>query len=120
MTNINVVVRFFAALAVVTLALLYTSFLLYLQAQPLFGAVMLLVAVGVAVVFGMRRFYATRFIFPGVSAVLLFIAFPVLYTIYLGFTNYSSFNLLTYDRATEVLLQRVVIDSRSERDFHRY
>jgi len=57
------------------------------------------------------------FIFPGLAAVLLFIAFPVLYTIYLGFTNYSSFNLLSFERATEVLLQRVIIDSNSEREF---
>jgi len=104
-------------LATFTLALLYASFSLYLHNQALLGVVLLIIALGVFTVFGTRRFYTARFIFPGVTAVLLFIAFPVIYTIYLGFTNYSSFNLLSYERATEVLLQRAVVDARTERDF---
>ena len=48
---------------------------------------------------------------------LTFIAFPVLYTVWLGFTNYSSFNLLTYERTVEILQSRKVIDKDSEQPF---
>ena len=41
-------------------------------------------------------------------AVLIFIAFPVIYTIWIGFTNFSSFNLLTYERTIEVLTSRML------------
>ncbi len=106
-----------AIVTAMTLGLLYAAFNLYLIAQPLFGALLLALAVGFAIVFGANRFYNSRFIFPGVATVMLFVAFPVLYTIYLGFTNYSSFNLLTHERATEILLARGSVDAATEQPF---
>ncbi len=101
----------------VTLGLLAVAFYLYTLAQPLFGAIVLALATGFAVIYGASRFYGTRFIFPGVAAVLIFIAFPVIYTIYIGFTNYSSFNLLSYERTVEVLTSRGSIDPATEEPF---
>ena len=97
--------------------LLACAFYLYQIAQPMFGAILLALAAGFAIVFGANRFYGARFIFPGVAAVLIFIAFPVLYTIYIGFTNYSSFNLLTYERTIEVLTSRSSVDKSTEQPF---
>ena len=93
------------------------AFYLYALGQPLFGALMLALGTGFGIVFGASRFYGSRFIFPGIAAVLLFIAFPVVYTIYIGFTNYSSFNLLTYERTVEVLTSRGSIDPATEEPF---
>ena len=103
--------------AVIGLAMLYGAFFLYQIAQPLFGAILLAVATGFVVIFGANRFYGARFIFPGVAAVLVFIAFPVAYTIWLGFTNYSSFNLLSYERTIEVLTSRGTVDPATEQPF---
>ena len=99
------------------LAVLYAAFLLYMQAQPLFGAILLALGIGIAVVYTTGASPAWRFIYPGVAAVLIFIAFPVIYTIYLGFTNYSSFNLLTQERAVEVLMSSRTVDKTTERKF---
>jgi maltose/maltodextrin transport system permease protein len=106
-----------AFVGLTTLVLLYAAFYLYAQSQPLFGAVLLALACGFAVIYGANRFYGARFIFPGIAAVLTFIALPIGYTIYLGFTNYSSFNLLSFDRATEVLLSRGGADPSTEQPF---
>lgn len=103
--------------AAISILLLWVSFYLYQIAQPTFAAIVLALATGFAITFGARRFYNGRFIFPGIAAVLIFIAFPVLYTIYIGFTNYSSFNLLTYDRAVEVLTSRGSVDKATEQPF---
>jgi len=103
--------------ALVCLLLLAGSLRLYLLAQPLYGVLLLALAAGVAIVFGHHRFTAARFVFPAVAAVLLFIAFPVGYTIWLGFTNYGSFNLLTRERAIEVLLSTRDIEPGSTREF---
>ena len=100
-----------------SLALLYAALTLYGLGQPLFAAMVIALAVGFAIVFGAERFYATRFIFPGVAAILLFIAFPVIYTIWLGFTNYSSFNLLTFERVIDVHTAETVTAEGSERPF---
>ncbi len=106
-----------ALVAGVTMLLLAGAFYLYQFAQPMFGAILLALATAFAIIFGTNRFYGARFIFPGVTAVLIFIAFPVLYTIYIGFTNYSSFNLLSYERTIEVLTSRSSVDESTEQPF---
>lgn len=106
-----------AVYAAVVLVLGYAAFTLYLDGQALYGALILAVMAGFALIFGFRRFYFGRFIFPGVAAIAIFIAFPVLYTVYLGFTNYSSFNLLSFERAREVQLSQKVVDTSTERPF---
>ena len=74
-------------------------------------------AVGIVLVFSSPRAEAWRFVFPGFAAILIFVLFPVIYTIWLGFTNYSSFNLLTYDRAVQVLMANKSINPETERKF---
>jgi maltose/maltodextrin transport system permease protein len=49
---------------------------------------------------------AWRYLLPGVAAMLIFIAGPLLYTVQIGFTNYSSKNLLSEERARAYLLQQ--------------
>lgn len=105
------------AVTIVTVVLLWAAFTLYTVGQPLLGAIILGLATGFAVIFGSDRFYGSRFIFPGIAAVLVFIAFPVIYTIYIGFTNYSSSNLLTYPRTIEVLTARGTVDQTTEQPF---
>ena len=96
---------------------LYAVWILYLLGQPLLAVLVLALVVAFALIFTQRRFYASRFIYPGIAAILLFVVFPIVYTVYLGFTNYSFLNLLTYERAREVLLSRTVIDPATERPF---
>jgi maltose/maltodextrin transport system permease protein len=58
-------------------------------------------------VYTARRAYTYRYLFPGLAGIALFIVLPLIYTVWIGFTNYSSKNLLTLERATEVLLGEV-------------
>jgi maltose/maltodextrin transport system permease protein len=53
---------------------------------------------------------AWKYLFPGVAAMLLFVAFPLIYTMQIGFTNYSSNNLLSLERSRAYLLEQVVPD----------
>jgi maltose/maltodextrin transport system permease protein len=52
------------------------------------------------------RFYAWRYVLPSVLAVVFFTAGPIVYSFGISFTNYSSSNLLSFERATAVLLAR--------------
>ncbi|MDE0588346.1 maltose ABC transporter permease MalF [Halocynthiibacter sp. C4] len=106
-----------AVVAALSLILLYGVFALYLAGQAVIAVIVLAITIGFAIIFGSNRFYAQRFIFPGIAAIILFIAFPVAYTVYIGFTNYSSFNLLSFERVTEVHLSKKVIDEESQRPF---
>lgn len=97
---------FLAFVALISLLMLYGVFMLYLASQAMIALLVLMITVGFAVTFSAPRLYTQRFIFPGIAVILLFIALPVGYTIYLGFTNYSSFNLLSLERVTEVHLEK--------------
>jgi maltose/maltodextrin transport system permease protein len=107
----------YAVVAVVALGLTYVVWGLYLAGEPMFAAVVMAVLVGIVIVFGARRFYTARFVFPAVTAVLVFIAVPVIYTSYVGFTNYGARNLLTFDRVTELFLSQRAVDKSTERPF---
>src|SRR5262249_25522045 len=102
------------AAAVAALALLIV-YQLYVGGNPLLAAAC---AGGFSLTFFVytaRRAYTARYLFPGLAGIALFIVLPLIYTVWLGFTNYSSKNLLTFERATEVLL-----GEQYERDSARY
>jgi maltose/maltodextrin transport system permease protein len=107
----------YGLLAALALGLMYVVWGLYLAGEPLFAAVVMALLVGIVIIFGARRFYTARFVFPGIAAVLIFIVLPVLYTTYVGFTNYSARNLLTFDRVTELFLNQKAVDKSTERPF---
>lgn len=107
----------YAVVALLALGLMYVVWGLYLAGEPLFAVVVMAVLVGIVVVFGSRRFYTARFTFPAIAAVLVFIAVPVIYTSYIGFTNYGARNLLTFDRVTELFLNQRTVDPTTERPF---
>ena len=49
-----------------------------------------------------------RYLFPGFLGFGLFVIFPIVFTIYIGFTKYSSQNLLTFDRASALFRQETL------------
>jgi maltose/maltodextrin transport system permease protein len=95
---------------VVALVLLWLVFSVYASGQPLW-AVILLALGGLALyVYVSARTLVWRYLFPGVAAMLAFVAFPLVYTIEIGFTNYSSSNLLSEDRARAYLIDQADVD----------
>ncbi|MCF6302491.1 MAG: hypothetical protein L3J13_04730 [Devosiaceae bacterium] len=105
------------ALSLIALALLYIVWGLYLAGEPLFAVVILALMVGIVTIFSQKKFYTIRFIFPAIAAIGLFIVLPVLYTSYIGFTNFGARNLLSFERVTNQFLSAVSIDKSTERPF---
>ena len=67
--------------------------------QTLLALTLLVLALLALWVYTSRRTQALRYVFPGVAGALVFVIFPMLYTIGMGFTNQSSQNLLTQEKA---------------------
>ncbi len=101
-------------LAVVTaLTLLWLVFVLYMQGQALWATITLVlgtVSIYVYVSADTQNIRAWRYLLPGVIAMLAFVAFPLLYTMQIGFTNFSSNHLLSLERAREYLLAQAEVD----------
>ncbi|WP_416261140.1 maltose ABC transporter permease MalF [Gibbsiella quercinecans] len=84
----------------------YLIVLMYAQGEYLFAIITLLLISAGIYVFANRRAYAWRYVYPGVAGMGLFVLFPLICTIAIAFTNYSSTNQLTFERAQSVLMQR--------------
>ena len=86
---------FMAVVALVGLSLVTA---IYTAGQPLWAMLVLaLVSLG-CYVYLSKPTQAYRYLFPGLAAMLVFVAFPLVYTAQIGFTNYSSTNLLSQER----------------------
>jgi maltose/maltodextrin transport system permease protein len=93
-----------AVLAAVVLALLYLITVVYATGETMLASVMLVIVALALWIYSSAQTYAYRYLFPGIAAALVFVVFPMIYTISIGFTNYSSKNLLEYERARQYLL----------------
>lgn len=90
----------------ITLFLLYVVLVMYSQGEPVFAVVTLAFAGGFAFIFMSTRAYVWRYVFPGLAGMMLFIIFPILYTLGIGFTNYSNLHLISFEQAKNYFLQQ--------------
>ncbi len=106
-----------AIAGVASLALLWLVFSLWAAGQPLVAVGLLALGGSAIFVYGTAQSVAWKYLFPGIAGMLVFVAFPLLYTVQIGFTNYSSSNLLEQARARNYLLEQTVADEAHARAF---
>jgi len=83
----------------VALPALYLDFLAY-ESGSTWVALVLLIIIGLGgYIYLDNRAEAYRYLFPGLIGFGLFVIFPLLYTVVISLTRYSSSHLLTYERA---------------------
>src|SRR5580704_4927172 len=86
--------------ALLALPALYLTFFLY-HTGNVWIALVLLVVTSLGVFIYLNPSASTfRYLFPGFISFGIFVIFPLAYTLFIGFTKYSSQNLLRFDRAT--------------------
>ena len=84
----------------------YLIVLMYAQGEYLFAVLALILSSLGLYIYGNRRAYSWRYVYPGLAGMSLFVLFPLVCTIAIAFTNYSSTNQLTFERAQSVLMGR--------------
>lgn len=89
---------------VALLASLYLVFMVYASGQTFWALGLLALFTAGFYVYVSQAAFAARYLFPGIAGMLVFIAFPLVYTAVIGFTNYSSAHLLSEERVREYLL----------------
>ena len=87
-------------------AALYLVFVVYTTGQAAWAAGLLVLFTAGFYVYLSRGGFAWRYLFPGIAGMLVFIAFPLVYTAQIGLTNYSSTHLLSESRVREYLLEQ--------------
>lgn len=97
---------YWPAAAALIVGALYFVFIVYSSGQAAWAAGLLVLFTAGFYVYLGRGGFAWRYLFPGVAGMLVFIAFPLVYTAQIGFTNYSSTHLLSESRVREYLLEQ--------------
>jgi maltose/maltodextrin transport system permease protein len=84
---------------------LYLDFLAY-ESGSIWIALGLLIVIGLGIyIYLSNRTEAYRYLFPGLFGFGLFVIFPLIYTVVVSLTRYSSSHLLPYDRALSLFAQ---------------
>jgi ABC-type sugar transport system permease subunit len=73
------------------------------------AAVLGLVTLWVNVVFLSGRFYPLRWVAPGLALMAIMVAYPILFTFYISFTNYGTGHLVTQQIAIEQIESQVYL-----------
>ncbi|MCL9773815.1 maltose ABC transporter permease MalF [Vibrio methylphosphonaticus] len=84
----------------------YATILMYSRGELAFALLTVILTALALYIFGSKKTYAHRYIYPGIAGMILFIIFPLAYTVGLAFTNYSAKNQLSLERTQSVLTQR--------------
>ncbi len=92
--------------AIVVLFGLYITGKIYMAGQFVLALACLAILAFGVFVYTSSRAYPYRYLFPGLIATLVFVVFPIVYTFAISFTNYSSRNLLTFERAKQYFLEQ--------------
>ena len=96
---------------------LFTVLRVHVAGQTLLALTLLVVLALAVWTYSSARTHALRYLLPGIAAAAIFVIFPMLYTVGMGFTNTSSQNLLEPDAARAYLLDQATPVPGSERDF---
>lgn len=88
------------------LASLYLVFMIHAAGQTWWAVGALSFFSAAFYVYVSNAGFAYRYLFPGIAGMLIFIAFPLIYTAQIGFTNYSSAHLLSQQRVRDYLLDQ--------------
>ncbi|RTQ99903.1 maltose ABC transporter permease MalF [Halomonas nitroreducens] len=87
-----------ALTALLVLATLWLVMAFHLRGQWMFALLFLVLGASLAIVFGKRELMSHRYIYPALAGMGVFVIFPLVYTIGISFSNYSSSNLLSEER----------------------
>ena len=89
--------------AALVVSLLWLVVAFHLRGQWMFALLFLVLGASLAVVFGKRELMSHRYVFPALAGMGVFVIFPLLYTVGISFSNYSSSNLLSEEIAGSIV-----------------
>lgn len=95
-----------ALVALIDISLLYVVTLMYARGEIAFALVIMIIGSLGTWIFTSEKAYNFRYVYPSLLGVILFVVFPLIYTVNIAFTNYSSSNLLTFERVKQIHLDK--------------
>ena len=110
------------SLAVSALVLLYIVSMIYSTGYTVIAFITLVVSCLTFYVYLHKPMTAYRYLWPGLVGIGIFVVSPLIYTVGMGLTNYSSSNLLDYQQVKEYFLEETYTSDEKQFAFtlHKY
>ncbi|MFH0878246.1 MAG: maltose ABC transporter permease MalF [Lentisphaerota bacterium] len=114
--------RFFQELlyTLVAVAVLVLDVRIFLSGHDVLGFSILMVLALFCFVYAWQGAYVYRYLFPSLTAFSVFVILPLVYTIYISFTNYSAMNLQTFADAKDFIARESDTDMSRRFDFQMF
>lgn len=96
-------------LALVDACAIYLLYNMFRDGVWQFGAVIALVTVLINLIFLREDLYPLRWVSPGLAMLIIVVAYPILSTVYIAFTNYGDGHLLTKPVAIRLIEQETYL-----------
>ena len=103
-----------AALAIIDAFAIWLIYMMLGDGVWQLATVLAIVTIGINVIFLVPNLYPLRWVSPGLALMVIFVAYPILFTIYISFTNYGDGHLLTKQQTIEQFESQVFLPEDAE------
>ena len=93
-------------LGIVDALSIWSAVILYNDASYLLLIGLIILVGAINIVYLVDKAYPMRYILPGTIFMVIFVVYPIFYTVYISFTNYGTGNILSKDQVVEQLENR--------------
>ncbi len=94
----------------------WSATILFIERKYIFLAVLVIITAIINYVYLSKKAYPLRYILPGTFFMILLVVYPIIYTVYVSFTNYGTGNILTKDQVVDQIENRYYLPENT-RDF---
>ena len=109
-TSILAITIKYVILGMIDAIALYAAFLLVISHNVLPAVAVVAAAVGITVLYLTERAVPLKYLLPGTIAMAAFGVLPIIYSVYIAFTNYSTGHVMSHDQAIEAIQRDGYID----------
>jgi ABC-type sugar transport system permease subunit len=95
----------------------WSATILFIEHKYTFLTVLVIVTAIINYVYLSKKAYPLRYILPGTFFMILLVVYPIIYTVYVSFTNYGTGNILTKDQVVEQIENRYYLPENTK-DFN--
>ena len=116
-TQPNSIVGWIVRLTALAIIDAFAIWLIYLMVDDgvwQLAIVLAIVTIAINVIFLRPQFYPLRWVSPGLALMIIFVAYPIFFTIYISFTNYGDGHLLTKQQTIEQFENQVYLPEDAE------
>jgi ABC-type sugar transport system permease subunit len=100
----NIIGRIISTLIVLGICILFVFMVYREYKEVLIPSLIILVCGFIVATIWVKSFYIYRYLLPAMIIILVFTAYPIVYTIYIAFTNFGTGHMQTISEAREILL----------------